>query len=54
MHHDQATFNSKSINEAYFNNRTFYIFCNGWIDCRDTFHAVLRFAITLGDGLKMS
>jgi len=36
-----------------FDDQTFRIFLNGWIDCRNAFHAVLCFMI-LHNGLKMS
>jgi len=41
--YDQALFPLKIDKLGVcFNDRTFHIFCNGWIGCRDTFHAVLR------------
>ena len=36
-----------------FDDRAFHIFCNGWIDFRDTFCVVLC-SITLYNGLKVS
>jgi len=27
---------------VHLDDQTFCIFCNGWIDCRDVFHAVLH------------
>jgi len=38
IHHDRATCPLLIINwGAHFDNRTFRILHNGWIDCRDTF-----------------
>ena len=41
------------ISITRFDDQTFRIFLNGWIDCRNAFHAVLCFMI-LHNGLKMS
>ena len=37
-----------------FNNQILSDFCNGWIDYRDAFHAVLCLYVSLCNGLKIS